>query len=153
MVRTADRLARTPSHSPSAPLPIGVMAPMPGDRPRAGAHGRRLRQLPDAPQRAPGDGLDELRADDVLRREAADERPAELEPVLDAHVEAVPVGRLVEAPGHPHPARDAAGVDELDTALVTHRSLDRLPAHRDRPAPGAHREAPLAVRARADGRT
>ena len=47
MVRTADRSARTPSHRPSAPVPIGVTAPMPVITTRA-AHRPRLRQLADA---------------------------------------------------------------------------------------------------------
>ena len=51
-----------------------------------------------------------------------------------------------EAPCHPHALRDAAGVHELDAPLVDEWTLDRLPADRDRTAPGAHREAPLAVR-------
>ena len=81
--------------------------------------------MPDAVQGAPGDGLDELRPDDVPRREVADERPSELEPVLDAHLG--PAVDRHEAPGDPHPLRHAAGVHELDGPFVTQRALHRLP--------------------------
>ena len=52
IVRTAERLAMTPPHSASAPLPIGVMAPIPvittrrrGHRPPASASSRMRRSV------------------------------------------------------------------------------------------------------------
>src|SRR5207253_1787568 len=88
-----------------------------------------LRQLLDATQRPPCDGLHELWTDDPARNQFADNRPVQAELMLDGDVDTVLA--LAEAPGDMHAASHAAGVLELDDAVGQTRPLDRLPTYRD----------------------
>ena len=96
MARTADSPRRTPSQSPSTPLPIGVMGPMPVMATRRRpltralpAAGFALDDRLDRAQGPPGDVLDELRADDAVGDHVADQRPGRAKVVPDADVDVI----------------------------------------------------------------
>src|SRR4051794_24344033 len=102
MQRTAERRSSSPCHSPSTPMPIGVMAPMPVITTRRGKRSAivyrtilndfpalppyRLTALlnvpPDPSQCARCDAVHEHRTDDVVRCRGSDQRPARTAPFM-----------------------------------------------------------------------
>ena len=126
---TAERLAEQPATAPPLPEPMGVTAPIPVTATRL-----TTRPPPASSRgwRAARDRLDELGP--MIRSAATPPISGQPLPqlVLDADLPARSV--RLEVPGDLHAAGHPAGVRELDPPLVWQRSLDRLPADRDRAA-------------------
>ena len=128
MQRTADVRRRSPSHSPSTPSPIGVIAPIPVITTRlASLMPLLLHRPPDARQGPRRDPMDEHRADDPRRRRAADEGPPRPGPVVyDRHVG--PAARRLHPPDHVHARRYSPHV------AIVHRRRGAVHPHlRDPP--------------------